>query len=103
MVETGGGGAVAILIVLALLGLGCAFIVTALRDEDRGRDADLTFMARANHPLRHVQMAINADRKKARDKARAAAPEAAGEAGDTTPNRHPPKRRRRPNWLRRVS
>ncbi len=101
MVETGGGGAIAILVVLALLGLGCAFIVTALRDEDRGREADPTFMARANHPLRHVQVAINADRKKARDKAREGAPETTGE--ETTPKRQPPTRRRRPNWPRRVS
>jgi len=102
VVETGGGGAIAILIVLALLALGCAFIVTALRDEDSGNDADPTFMARANHPLRHVQVAINADRKKARDKAREAAPETTGEPGET-PRRQPPKRTRRPNWLRRVS
>ena len=103
MVETGGGGAMAILLVLALLGLGTAFIVVALRDEAGPKDPTPKFMARANHPLRHVQVALNAERKKARDKAREAAAEKTGEAGEATPKPQPPKRPRRPNWLRRVS
>jgi hypothetical protein len=108
VVETGGGGAIAILVVLAFLGIGAAFIVVALRDEDAGKDRDPTFMTRANHPLRHVRVAINADRKKAREKAREAAPDEAGksgeagQAGEATPKRQPPKRTRRPDWLRRV-
>jgi hypothetical protein len=100
---------------LLVLGLGAFVMFLALRDERGPKDHAPNFMSRANHPLRHVQLAINAERKKARDKAREATREKTGEAGEAgeavdaaeagaaATKRQPPKRARRPNWLRRVS
>jgi hypothetical protein len=111
VVETGGGGT-PILLVLApflIFGLGAVFVIMALRNERGPKDSGRTFMARANHPLRHVQVALNAERMTARHKAREAAREKAGEtgeageAGEAPTKPQPPKPTRRPNWLRRVS
>ena len=51
-------------------------------------------MSRAHHPLRHVAVALNADRKLARAKAREAARQSDAEARGEPPGPEPPKQRR---------
>jgi uncharacterized membrane protein len=109
MVETGGGsGGIPSILILApviVFGIGIIFLFVAARDERGPKDPAKMFMSRANHPLRHVQVALNAERKQARDKAREAARQNEAEArGDAAPEPELPKpRKQRPNWLRRVS
>jgi hypothetical protein len=113
MVETGGGsgGLPSILIVAPVIvfGIGIIFLFVAARDERGPKDPARQFMSRANHPLRHIEVALNAERKLAREKARDAAREAArqneAEGSGEAPRPEPPKppRRQRPSWLRRVS
>jgi len=108
MVETGGGGggipSIIILAPLIVIGLGIIFLVVAARDERGPEDPAKNFMSRANHPLRHVEVALNADRKRAREKAREVARQNEAEARGEAPKPEPPKQRKqRPNWMRRVS
>jgi hypothetical protein len=109
MVETGGGSGgipgIMLFVPLIVFGIGIVFLFVAARDERGPKDPAKAFMSRANHPLRHVQVALNAERKLAREKAREAARQNEAEArGDEAPEPEPPKqRKRRPNWLRRVS
>jgi hypothetical protein len=107
MVETGGGTGIPSIFVLVpflVFGLGIVFVFMAYSDKRGPKDPGRKFRTRANHPLRHVQVALNADRKKARDKAREAAREKAGDAttGENGPKPEPPKPKQRPTWLRRV-
>jgi len=108
MVETGGGsGGIPSIIILApliVVGIGIIFVFVAARDERGSNDPAKNFMSRANHPLRHVEVALNADRKRAREKAREAARQNQAEARGEAPKPEPPKRRKqRPSWIRRVS
>ena len=109
MVETGGGSggipSIVILVPVIMFVAGVVFLFVAARDERGPKDPAKMFMSRANHPLRHVQVALNADRKRARDKAREAARQKEAEArGDPAPDPEPPKKRKqRPEWPRRVS
>ena len=108
MVETGGGsGGIPSIIILApliVVGIGIIFVFVAARDERGSNDPAKNFMSRANHPLRHVEVALNADRKRAREKAREAARQNEAEARGEAPKPEPPKQRKqRPSWIRRVS
>jgi hypothetical protein len=92
MVEVGGGMTIIILVPFLVFMVGIVFVGIAAKD-GRGRAdhrsvTDLS--TRANHPLRHVQIALNEATKQARDAARQKEPE---------PER---KRAHRPRWLRRV-
>jgi hypothetical protein len=108
MVETGGGGGgiptVFILAPVILFGIGIIFLFAVARDERGPDDPAKAFMSRANHPLRHVQASLNADRKRARKKALEAARSSEAETGPgAAPGAEAPtQRRQRPNWLRRV-
>ena len=109
MVETGGGGGggiptIFILAPVILFGIGIVFLFAVARDERGPEDPAMVFMSRAKHPLRHVQVSLNADRKLAREKAREAARRDEIETGGgAAPGPEPAKqRRRRPDWLRRV-
>jgi len=107
MVETGGGGGIPSIMILApviVFGIGIIFLFIAARDERGPEDPAKKFMSRANHPLRHIEVALNADRKLAREKAREAARQKEAEASGEPPKPEPPKpRKQRPNWMRRVS
>ena len=105
MVETGGDNGISgifLLLPFLVLGLGIVFVYLAFRDERGPKDPAGKFMSRANHPLRHVQVALNTNRKRARTEAREAAQEKAAEtsSGDDAPKPEPPERKRRPPWLR---
>ena len=108
MVETGGGSggipSIFLFVPLLIFGIGIIFLFVAARDDRGPRDPATTFMSRANHPLRHVQVALNADRKRAREKAQEAARQKEAEAGgEPAPKTEPlKKRKQRPNWLRRA-
>jgi hypothetical protein len=109
MVETGGGsgGGIPTIFILApviLFGIGIIFLFAVARDERGPDDPAKAFMSRAKHPLRHVQVSLNADRKLAREKAREAARRDEVEAGGGDAPGPPPakQRQRRPDWLRRV-
>jgi hypothetical protein len=108
MVETGGGsGAIPSIMILApviVFGIGIIFLFVAFRDERGPKDPAKEFMSRANHPLRHIAVAINADRKRAREQAREAARQDEAEGRGEPPKPEPPKpRQQRPGWMRRVS
>ena len=108
MVETGGGGggipSIVILAPVIVFGIGIIFLFVAARDERGPQDPAKQFMSRAHHPLRHVEVALNADRKRAREKAREAARQNEAEARGEAPKPEPPKQRKpRPSWMRRVS
>ena len=106
MVETGGGNGIPgifLLFPFLVVGLGIVFLYLAFRDEAGPSDPAGKFMSRANHPLRHIQVGLNTNGKRARAEAREAAREKPVESsGDDASTPVPPKRKRRPPWLRRV-
>jgi hypothetical protein len=107
MVETGGGSggipSIIILMPLIVFGVGIIFLFVAARDERGPKDPAKKFVSRANHPLRHMEVALHADRKRAREKAREAARQNEAEARGEEAKPEPPKPRKpRPNWIRRV-
>src|SRR5947208_2041645 len=110
MVETGGGegGIPGIIVIFPFIvfGLGLVFLFVAFTDKRGPKYPARKFVSRANHPLRHVQVSLNATRKTAREKAQEAARQKAAEAAgdDEPPKPEPPKKKKpRPSWLRRVS
>lgn len=92
MVEVGGGMTAFLLVPLILLGAGLIFVVIAANDRSDTKDRSVTpLSARANHPLRHVRVAMKSAPRRG--------PEAVKK--DNQPKR---ERKRRPGgrWLRRV-
>lgn len=106
MVETGGDNGIPLIFLLfpvLVLGLGIVFLYLASRDEAGPKDPARKFVSRANHPLRHIQVTLNTNRKRARAEAREAAQEkAADSSSGDAPTPEPPKQKRRPPWLRGV-
>jgi hypothetical protein len=91
MVEVGGGMTIIILVPFLVFIVGIIFMGIAAQDGRGKVNRSVTDLStRANHPLRHVQIAMNAATKQARQAARQKEPE---------PER---KRAHRPRWLRRV-
>lgn len=93
MVETGGGTTAFLLVPLLVLGAGVVFMFIAANDRRETKNRSVTHISsRADHPLRHVQIAM-----------RSAAPK---KPRDATGNDKDRKRdRRRPTsgrWLRRI-
>jgi hypothetical protein len=107
MVETGGGGGIPTILIFApmiVIAVGIVVLLVVTRDEGRKKGPADRFMTRANHPLRHVEVALNAERKVAREKAQEAARQQEAEAKGETSEPAPPKpRKQRPDWIRRVS
>lgn len=91
-----------VLLPLLYVGLVVGVLTIAMRERGRSSQSPPDLSARANHPLRQLQIALNAPRKQAQRDARHEAQRAAHEQEPkpgSKPERPPQSR---PRWLKQV-